>query len=1820
MPRDTSLRINLEENVTKELQKIQREIDKLREAVQSVSAETSEEDFVEFAETVQSTAKSTADDISEANKQISESNTQVDRDDEQIAKNQRSRSRRRVKNLTDELNNIQKAYKNHQAEIARLEEQEPAIRRRAERISKLSDISEQDRERLFARAGARQIAEQRALHLPITDEEETRRIEEFVRNQRELYQKNLDIVNDYNDKRAAAAKRNDDLLEQQKRTEEQLQQSREDLNQAEEVLSRKQEQRSRQDEQRVTRSIQERERETSAIVKASEKSQAVLNQITRAQENHQKKISEIREKYGFGSDEAIQKEADLNEKAQRQIFDLQTRYADSLIALDNKVVDEGIKNVNRLRDAREANNKRQSDFQNKHNSLRTKFFSQEAKRLNDVNNAEEKRRQTISRVINDLEKLGQRYPDQGISGIRDGIREAINSSKELRTELGKGITNLEGLSQKALDTLVTGINKGIQDTIKNNEALRKQTQQFDKDFTAAEKERANAQLKGLDDYDRAIEEVFGKQKTFAQEFAAAEREASNQKREQVNLGKELKSQQKQAAIDAERNAKTIEAIREKEIADDERFREQQRVNAEKLRDSIDKQAQQGARQTIRNLQDESKAQEKLAAQNRRALEDAFTFRKNLRRQEAAERAKVERDELKAQNELAAQNRRALEDAITFRKNLRRQEAAESAKAAKELQAQVRQVEREFNRATRQIEIGLLEVFFSLHSVIKPLEQITGYLIEFVGANIQASTEVEKFSSTLVAVAGSAFTASRQLDRLFEITIDLSAIDTPSLIQFSSRLQNAGLTAKQAENTIVAVTKRMEEQGKAAAVTNRVLEQFVQAINANVITLHDFRPILREYPGLYGDFSQALGETITSIDDLRGAAERAGGATPAIVRTLDFVSQIATGAEFNTVNKQLNELTDRIFNLRRAFGDVLQPAVLSILKLANRFVGTLSDMNDGFKIVIGTMSVLTIAFGKLFQVVFQASVAAIAISQLVIAINQIKNATAVLQGLNLTLGGTQVALGGLSPVVKNAGRVISIFSKGLLAASAGFGALLVIIPAIILIYRELTKHTRLAREEHQAFLTTVHGTARAVAAGDFAIKQQINSLREYNLELQKTRDELQKTVDALEIRFRRNVERLTRRSGRRGPANIEERTQARLAQTPEFQRLQTLKENIQSVTETSKDLDIVLKRNQESLSAVRRIMARVSVELIKASKAGDTDAIRRLTIDYQTYIRVLNQLHRELNNPVAKAVQNHRKRLIELDFQIRKLESSFSGITEEDLVNEFSLVNLTPIIKARDELIGKLNEEYEIQKLLLEQELKSTQAAEDKAKIENDLYRLRLTLAYDVAKQVTAAEEIILAAYELSAKRRQEIIGRERRLREELAEREAEDFRLDEVAKTTRELLVLGSRIRQVQDDFSSITTDISQFVDPFGDIDKQRESIEFLNQRRDILLDLFRLERDLRTKNAENAKLTEQDLLTERLRIRIAFDDKVKQLADDTEKAITEIEAANVQQRQGRITQYINFLLEAAKAREEAFRLQDISTYNRELIVLQSTLRSLQGEFSDIDINAESFTDELGSVDRNRVNEIIANITRVADARENILERLRTAEINLARLSTATELERNQDIFKINQEFSEAIVALHQQTQKQVDDLRQGVRTAEAAQQSELAGRIQAESQRIIGENNRIIKNFSRGITGAITDFIFEGNVGFEEFFRSFAKSSFQIILRARLNVEIQKRFSDELTAHQISNIQKVAAAQAAQGATSASFTGAGLAGLSPVAGFATSGIGTVALIGLALAPFLISAIRDGFSDTKVEVDGRQIGKVTSRSFNRLQRSGEIRF
>ena len=356
-------------------------------------------------------------------------------------------------------------------------------------------------------------------------------------------------------------------------------------------------------------------------------------------------------------------------------------------------------------------------------------------------------------------------------------------------------------------------------------------------------------------------------------------------------------------------------------------------------------------------------------------------------------------------------------------NLRKQAIAQTQREAKERERLAQQQVREAQRVGKAQEQAARRASAAQSALIADLTRgarvVYQELSRLTTGFVSAAANMETFRNSVQAVTRDTTETNRILAELLELTVELVGIETGTLISYAGRLMAAGLSAEEAITAIRGVTERIAEQGKSASVTARVMEQLTQSFNAGIATMQDFRPILREMPTFWRDASNALGVQITNLEDFRQAADAAGGNTQALLLVLAEMGRASEGANLDTLNAQIDILSDQARLLQAELGEHLIPAIVAIAKEVNLWIERFRNMDDRAQAAIAWAIALATALTGLSVIVGTATLGFGALSASLAAITGVAGVA----GLTAGIGGLTAAFVAAAPFIAVSGIIV-----------------------------------------------------------------------------------------------------------------------------------------------------------------------------------------------------------------------------------------------------------------------------------------------------------------------------------------------------------------------------------------------------------------------------------------------------------------------------------------------------------------------------------------------------------------------------------------------------------------------------------------------------------------------------------------------------------------------------------------------------------------------------------------------------------------------------
>ena len=296
---------------------------------------------------------------------------------------------------------------------------------------------------------------------------------------------------------------------------------------------------------------------------------------------------------------------------------------------------------------------------------------------------------------------------------------------------------------------------------------------------------------------------------------------------------------------------------------------------------------------------------------------------------------------------------------------------EAKRALKELEKQLRGLERQFNRNENSAKRFSRQTY-RLAPILIEVNRASSIMsrgLLNIGRNlVGAAANFETYINTVRVFSTSQEQANARVARLLEVSKELVGLDTGNIISFFGRLTQLNLTDEQAIQAITAVTEGIAEQGKSAATARQVLEQFAQALGNTSILAQDWRTIFRELPQVAKAIAEEFGISARSASEFREGLKSLGltwqDVRPRFITALDAKT---IGANLNTIRSQVDILEDQAEVTAAAFGEIITPSLIRFLNHLNRFLEFLQDLNPEIKAVVVQLGVASTAIAGLTAV-------------------------------------------------------------------------------------------------------------------------------------------------------------------------------------------------------------------------------------------------------------------------------------------------------------------------------------------------------------------------------------------------------------------------------------------------------------------------------------------------------------------------------------------------------------------------------------------------------------------------------------------------------------------------------------------------------------------------------------------------------------------------------------------------------------------------------------------------------------------------------------
>ena len=329
---------------------------------------------------------------------------------------------------------------------------------------------------------------------------------------------------------------------------------------------------------------------------------------------------------------------------------------------------------------------------------------------------------------------------------------------------------------------------------------------------------------------------------------------------------------------------------------------------------IDLQSSGNARQELQQVQQQVVTlNEQIARNNRLAVDATGNARESLREQN--QRLRAERGLLTAQRQ---------------RLNLLLPGLRDEIRATRE----ATQVTRRFSGVLNEIGgvvggIGIAELAFHIQ--------------QFAANSVRAAAELQGFQRGLQIIEGT--NAPNRLQELIEVA-NLPGLQLAQLINYNNRLRAIGLSAEEVDSILLTTGQTILAMGGTSDIASQAVEQLVQALQTNTVSLQDFRSIAQRIPGFYQAIA-ATHDVEASIDGFRVAVDNAGGSVKdALLPVMDELARRFGSPPADSYVVAIDGLQNSFFLLQAEIGNNLLPILAQAATGLSQFFDAIRENNLG----------------------------------------------------------------------------------------------------------------------------------------------------------------------------------------------------------------------------------------------------------------------------------------------------------------------------------------------------------------------------------------------------------------------------------------------------------------------------------------------------------------------------------------------------------------------------------------------------------------------------------------------------------------------------------------------------------------------------------------------------------------------------------------------------------------------------------------------------------------------------------------------------------
>ena len=391
------------------------------------------------------------------------------------------------------------------------------------------------------------------------------------------------------------------------------------------------------------------------------------------------------------------------------------------------------------------------------------------------------------------------------------------------------------------------------------------------------------------------------------------------------------------------------------------------------------------------------------------------------------------------------------------------------------------LQKQFNdtkRATDQAEGSMLDYSEALSRVAAGLARVRDFGARQLTAFVQAASRLEDITTSYRSILGSAAQAADAVDDLRQAAQD-PGLTFEVAARAAQRFLALGLSLEEAIQLTRNFANAAVVSGTSTAELNTGLQQLAKAIAAGKLEMEDLTSLSERFLPIGRLIRQEWGKTGEDVTNAIEKANLSMGEFFLLVSNLE--RQPKAGAD--TLSNAISNLVNAFNEFSSTIGTILSPAVKAIVGTITDLLNTFNELPDAIQKLITFTATLTVGITALATA---AVATAGAIGVLSVALGGLGIGAGA--GLAGAAGGAAFSIGGLAASL----GTLTPYLVGGAAITASVAALATTIYTLVDAAND-------AKDANNAFINSL---------------EDVDSLKGYNAELKRTREEMERNVGTM----------------------------------------------------------------------------------------------------------------------------------------------------------------------------------------------------------------------------------------------------------------------------------------------------------------------------------------------------------------------------------------------------------------------------------------------------------------------------------------------------------------------------------------------------------------------------------------------------------------------------------------------------------------------------------------------------------------------------------